>query len=327
MATGYSSVNPPPPRPRSRARGSQAGQRNWHASNGASCGGPAANSQTGARPRQRQQRRAHGAETAARHHVDLLPSLAGAVRQDRLPVPPVSGRRRRAARNRVQMPRDPRALRIVRVVRGHHVQARRERQHFRMAWPRPRTKNAPLPIREHQIEAAPCARIQSCMARPPSAPCVSQRQQRQLATAALAGGRPQTARPVQHRRDHAAPVDRPSRCRRRTGRARQRCPADPASEPRAGPMHGSAFRRGWRRAAAARRGRGGSAGRQCTSDSRLRTGRTVAKPGGEEGRGGGGGWLRRAPVGARRKFKLRVWWGGPVGFALPLNLSSASDVP
>ena len=176
--------------------------------NGAACGGPAANSQIGgAVARQGQQRRADGAEAAARHDVDLLARLAGAVGQDFLPGAPVARAGRRGGIEPRQVAGDARAVRIVRIVRGDHVQAGRKSAAPPDVRGRDRGRRRRRPVGQHQVEAAPAAGVQSGDGRGGVAGrAVRQRQQRQFAAASLAGGRPEAARPVQHRRDHAVPV-------------------------------------------------------------------------------------------------------------------------
>ena len=157
VACGYSSASAGAAMP---GRSGQGAATAWK---GASCGGPAANSQTGGPAcGQGQQRRTDGAEAAARHDVDLLARLAGPVGQDGLPGAPV--RRPSAGRAPAkprQVPGNAGAFRVVRVVGGDHVQARRQRLASRPAMAEAADEERAAPVRKHQVEAAPGAGVQA----------------------------------------------------------------------------------------------------------------------------------------------------------------------
>ena len=180
----------------------------WTSVNGAACGGPAANSQIGGPVApQGEQRGADGAEAAARHHIDLLAGLPGAIGQDLLPAAPVVRVGRLGGIEPRQVPSHARALRIVGVVRGDHVQARRKALRFRTPVAESPDEDRAGRIGQHQVEAAPAAGIQCGDGRRGViGGAVRQRQQRQLAPASLAGGGAEAARPVQHRGHHAGAV-------------------------------------------------------------------------------------------------------------------------
>ena len=195
--SGYSSASRVPPR-------LAAGQAPTSMSrNGAACGGPAANSQTGGS--------FAGSASSAEHTVPKPPRGATfncSAGQQVLPDLPARGRvgRRRGGEVR-QVARHAGTVQVVRVVRGDHVQAGGKAPGLRTPLPQASHENRAGRIGEDKVEAAPLAGIESADRLGGGlGGGMVQREQWQFTSAALSRGGSQAALAVQHRRRYAVAV-------------------------------------------------------------------------------------------------------------------------
>ena len=182
--------------------------RGYRAGTAPRCGGPAANSQTGG-PSAGSASSDEQTVPKPPRGTTLICSPGSPERSARMACQAAqsSGLGRLGRLEARQVAGDPRAVRIVRVVRGDHVQAGCQRQRLRMPVAEAADENRPCRSASTRLKLRQAPASRAAMAAAASrGRRVIQRQQRQLAAAALAGGRAQAAGPVQHRRDDAMPV-------------------------------------------------------------------------------------------------------------------------